>query len=322
MDALPGDGLAADANGLTSLRAAVMEANSHAGPDQIILPSGTYHLTLGGADEDLAATGDLDITGSLTITGGGASTTVISASSIPGGDRVFDCIGSINVHLTGLTVTGGNVGGDGGGILNREGTLNISDAVIQGNTARDDLSDSMGGGICNGLRNISVATLELSASVVSGNDAPYGFGGGIANIGSASVSGCQIANNTSLEGGGGILNFTSIFLPDFTPVPPHLTLTDSTVSGNGGSLGLQSLGGGIFNSYYAQATVIRCTINGNLAERGSGIDNEMAQLLPRQQHDYIKRGPRPSGGRGDVWRRDLYLLRPVRDRPRPRDAQR
>ena len=45
MDANPGDGIAADADGNTSLRAAVMEANSLAGDDTINLPAGTYTRT-------------------------------------------------------------------------------------------------------------------------------------------------------------------------------------------------------------------------------------------------------------------------------------
>ena len=40
MDANPGDGIAADADGNTSLRAAVMEANSLADDDTINLPAG------------------------------------------------------------------------------------------------------------------------------------------------------------------------------------------------------------------------------------------------------------------------------------------
>ena len=45
MDANPGDGIAADADGNTSLRAAVMEANSLAGDDTINLPVATCTRT-------------------------------------------------------------------------------------------------------------------------------------------------------------------------------------------------------------------------------------------------------------------------------------
>ena len=77
------------------------------GADEIILPSGTYRLSIEGAAEDAAATGDLDITSELTISGAGAATTVIDANMI---DRVFhvDPSGSgIAATIRGVTIRGG-----------------------------------------------------------------------------------------------------------------------------------------------------------------------------------------------------------------------
>src|SRR5438874_7850918 len=71
VDVSPGDGVAQDSLGRTSLRAAIMEANALAGADTINVPAGTYALTRAGANEDAAATGDPDITGDLSIVGGG-----------------------------------------------------------------------------------------------------------------------------------------------------------------------------------------------------------------------------------------------------------
>src|SRR5262245_10633664 len=63
------------ANGVCTLRAAIQEANTLSGTDQIILPAlpapNAYVLTL---------TAELVITGNLTITGGGASTTIIDGN--------------------------------------------------------------------------------------------------------------------------------------------------------------------------------------------------------------------------------------------------
>src|SRR3954453_14375652 len=84
-DVHPGDGLARDANGLTSLRAAVMEANALAGHDTVNLPAGTYALTRVGANENGAATGDLDILGALTLVGAGRDSTTTDGQ---GADRV------------------------------------------------------------------------------------------------------------------------------------------------------------------------------------------------------------------------------------------
>ena len=83
VDADPGDGVAEDDQGRTTLRAAIMEANAAAGDDSIVVPAGTYTLTIGGSGEDGAATGDLDITdtsGKLTITGAGADVVTIDAN--------------------------------------------------------------------------------------------------------------------------------------------------------------------------------------------------------------------------------------------------
>ena len=65
VDANVGDGLAQDAAGNTTLRAAVMETNATADADTINLPAGTYNLTLAGFGENAAATGDLDVTENL-----------------------------------------------------------------------------------------------------------------------------------------------------------------------------------------------------------------------------------------------------------------
>ena len=106
VDASPGDGIAQDSLGRTSLRAAIMEANALACADSIALPPGTYAINLIGADEDAAATGDLDITDDLTITGatGNAADVIIQAGTTgpnlangtPGNGiyRVFDIVGS------------------------------------------------------------------------------------------------------------------------------------------------------------------------------------------------------------------------------------
>jgi hypothetical protein len=100
-DALPGDCVAQDANGLTSLRAAIMEANVCPGaPHTISLPMpGVYTLSLIGPGEDFAATGDLDIRQPMTIQGINAANTIIDASPCvmppcPGNDRAFEVFAS------------------------------------------------------------------------------------------------------------------------------------------------------------------------------------------------------------------------------------
>ncbi len=76
LDSNPGDGISADSGGLCSLRAAISEANSLVGPDEIRLGAATYRLVLHGA-EDGNLSGDLDVTDDLTITGQGRANTII-----------------------------------------------------------------------------------------------------------------------------------------------------------------------------------------------------------------------------------------------------
>ena len=44
--------------------------------------AGTYTLTIAGDDEDLNATGDLDVTEEITVNGAGAGTTTIDANGL------------------------------------------------------------------------------------------------------------------------------------------------------------------------------------------------------------------------------------------------
>ena len=79
-----------------SLRQAILDANASPEADVIILPSGTYTLSLG----------ELEITSELTITGADAGTTIIDGNDA---DRVFHLIGdAANLTLNDLTVQGGN----------------------------------------------------------------------------------------------------------------------------------------------------------------------------------------------------------------------
>src|SRR3954452_22479411 len=68
-----------DAAGQISLRSAIQAANSLGGNNSINLPAATYNLTMVGAGEDNAVSGDLDIKSDLTIIGTDAATTIVAA---------------------------------------------------------------------------------------------------------------------------------------------------------------------------------------------------------------------------------------------------
>ena len=105
VDAAPGDGVCADAGGACTLRAAVMETNALPGADEISLPGGTYVLSIPGADEDAAATGDLDIVRRFDDRRGGER---VSGGRRGGLDRVIHIVGMVALDVTQATLRGGD----------------------------------------------------------------------------------------------------------------------------------------------------------------------------------------------------------------------
>ena len=224
VDASPGDGVCATAGSVCTLRAAIQEANAHAGVDRIVLPVGTFTITVPGTNEDAAATGDLDITdasGRLTLVGQGADKTVIVGDGI---DRVLHLPGSAALTLEDVTITGGhgNVPVPMGGGLLLTGT---SSATIRRCSFRGNDATARGGALA--INGGSVLTVE--DSVFHGNT---GFE--VSTIqanssGSTSLSNCTISGNTAASA-------TGVAVEGASP----MTLSGCTVSGNTG--GLRSTG--------------------------------------------------------------------------------
>ena len=114
-----------------SLREAILAANNTAGLDDITLGSGLYGLTLTGAGEDDAQTGDLDIKDALIINGAGANSTFIDGNLT---DRVFHVDGAA-VTISGVTIQNGRAA-DGGGIYvsnSGSSSLTLLDSTLTGN---------------------------------------------------------------------------------------------------------------------------------------------------------------------------------------------
>ena len=110
LDDAPVDGCAT--NGCT-LREAVIAANGGGGPHRVELGvRGRYELTIPGANENAAATGDLDLLVSMEIgpplgASPDAAAYVVDANGI---DRVMDvrAPGGSSIVLRGMTLTGGS----------------------------------------------------------------------------------------------------------------------------------------------------------------------------------------------------------------------
>ena len=273
---------------LCTLRDAVIAANANAGADIITLPAGTYALTLHGANEQAAATGDLDVTGDLTINGVGSATTTIDGDAA---DRVFEVIGAVTLTLNGVTMRNGSTAAstikNGGGIFAGSGTVVLNNSVLTGNngitgqgggifTANATLTNStvsqnqtsnQGGGIF-------ATSLTMTNSSVTGNQSTGDQGGGLFLInGSSTLTASTISGNTSADDGGGIFLNGSINVN----APALLTITNSTISNNTNSGGS---GGGMFILSFATVTITSSTISGNnsISNPGGGISNVGASV--------------------------------------------
>ena len=128
-----------------------------------------------GANEDNAATGDLDIKGNVTIKGKGASKTIVDANAIL--DRVFQVL-SGRVQISGLTIQHGQAD-EGGGLLNSGGQVTLTSVVVANNMA-------IGSSGTVGLHRATAAPASWAAASSPGPAAPAATGrdaqgGGIFN---------------------------------------------------------------------------------------------------------------------------------------------
>jgi CSLREA domain-containing protein len=294
-----------------SLREAVVAANALPGPDTIAVPAGTYTLE-GAGNEDLAASGDLDIRDSVTIAGAGAAVTNLDGDEK---NTIFHHVESATVTISGLTLQHGRpADGDtqgGGAILWNEPEsgktlhLHLDGVVVSQNSA----GDGDGGGILIEQDKPASSTVTITDSTISGNTMDDGDGGGLhlccENL-TVTIDHSTISGNTAVEDpnvfgtngeGGGIYHCctdTSLMITDSTirdntgPTQGGgiyaccgvanntlVTLERSTVSGNS-ALGPgthQGFGGGIEGE--GAVVLVNSTLSGNHARRdGGGIENE------------------------------------------------
>jgi CSLREA domain-containing protein len=251
-DDVPGDGVCSAA-GACTLRAAVQESNALAGPDAIVLPAGTFTLTIAGGPEANAATGDLDILGSLNITGAGSAATVIDAGGV---GRVLEVRppSSQHVALTDLTLRGGDARAE-------NETLASGDPCLSG-----------GGAICV----VSANGMTMNRVTVESNVAR--FGGGLFNQAGVNLTECVVRANQAVGGGdfafaaGGGLITSSGNVSFF-----HSTIEGNVVDGTGAAL---AGGGGAWVLGSGQLTISDSTVTNNQAPEGIAIHAAAATLCP------------------------------------------
>ncbi|MGC3978091.1 MAG: right-handed parallel beta-helix repeat-containing protein [Paludibacteraceae bacterium] len=173
--------------------------------------------------------------------------------------------------MSGMTVTGAVVNGNGGGLASTGpggSNVTLDDMVFTGNTA------NIGGGVY--LNNST--TLTIRNTIIRGNTALYGGGLAFFSDGSLVMDDCTIADNvatnTTSAGGGGFYFFGAA-----RPTPPagyvanQLVIRGSTFSNNRTS----RVGGAIHVETFAGTLRLQdSTISGNTAAvSGGGIAGTM-----------------------------------------------
>jgi len=167
--------------------------------------------------------------------------------------------GDGTINITNSTISGNTATGDyafGGGVTNGgDGTINITNSTISENTTTGE--EAFGGGAANveeGTINITNST--ITANAVSGD---WAFGGGLANYddGTINITNSTIFNNSvsgadSLGGGVGI-------------VAGIVSISNSTISKN--SAAVAEMGGGI-GFYDGTLSIINTIVADNTANSG------------------------------------------------------
>ena len=290
----------------------------------------TVGQTLTIAPETFSET--VQITRSITLVGAGSNATIIDGQN---SDTVILINNGATVSLSGVTIQNGETTAvDGGGLLNEDGHVTLSQTVVQNNqapngagitnngtmildqvTVRNNVADEFVGNdsICEdcaggGIYNLSVMT--ITNSLVAGNTAQ--FGGGIDNafMGTLAATNVEVTGNAAEDNpgdpsaGGGIENLGVMTLSD-SAIHNNSAPIGAGVA-NGGTLTVSSSdlyanvaatrGGGLHNSF--ELTVETSNIYGNQAGSGGGggLSSESGGVLVRQTAVYNNSATGSGGG--------------------------
>ena len=225
--------------------------------------------------------GELLVAHSITISGPSAENLAVNGNAKT---TVFHIAPGETVTISGLTITNGHTAEFGGGIYNDHAFLILSNCVITGNSA----ANNIGGGIHNDGDNIGHATLQINNSLITNNS------GGIYNDALQAGTATLVINYSTLSNNNGdVINndgwsctfcgngTTSVQITNSSitgnpgraiysdtgrqncggPCPITVSITNSTISGNGG---------GVHNSTLSDTVVSNSTISDN----GTGIYND------------------------------------------------
>ena len=265
-------------DGAAALVEAIREANINGEADVIRLTAGSC-LLVEPEDFQDGFNGLPTITSEIHIVGEGASKTSIERAVGAVGFRLIHVSEEGKLRLKGVSVRNGLVDfpidlsrAEGGGIFS------LGHARLEGVHVIDNMAFEAGGGVANR------GYMEISNSLVSGNEAIDLSGGGILSIGVLWVTSTTVSDNHA-DSSGGIGSAGLLYV------------TDSLVSGNDafiGAGGIEKLGiegtawilrstvsdnstffggGGIENRGQGRVFLSESTVSGNWSDLDGGISN-------------------------------------------------
>jgi hypothetical protein len=249
-DASPGNGICATSGGVCTLRAAVQESASLAGPDDIVLGPGAHplssSLTISGHD--------------VTVRGAGArATTIEGVGSSP--HRVL-AVSNTTTQIRDLRITGGSTGPGAGLDVSGTGSVLVERVAIT-----DNHSTFVGTDYGGGVSKLDTGSLTIRSSIVSGNTVTVtssdpllsARGAGIAHAGGTlTIVNTTIEGNAASGGGNAGAYGGGLYSGPGTATLRNVTLARNDVGGpnaHGGNLAADSTGQvTVENSIVAQGT--------------------------------------------------------------------
>jgi hypothetical protein len=285
----------------TSLREAIAAAAQ--GDTINFSVTGTINLSVGTSN----TTKQLTINKNLAISGPGASLLTIKAfdptPSTKNGDgsRVLtiddgSATTLLNVSISGLTLTGGDINVGGGAIVSAE-NLVVSDCVISSNLAGISSLYDGGGAIFSKATISKPNSLTVRNSTLSGNTAPASEGGAIRQrYGTLVIENSTISNNSALNAGGGIsASDGNVRVQISGSTFDTNKVTSTTGFGNGGAIfgvgatisvtgstisnNTSYQGGGVFARSFSTVTITNCVLSTNTGSgSGGGVYTDSSAL--------------------------------------------
>jgi hypothetical protein len=228
-----------------SLRNAMFDADATASVDRILFQS-----TLSGTLTPVTALPIVEEP--VEIVGPGPDRVTITGNGGGNGGFFFNPgVPNTPMAVSGLTLTGANQGGGGGGIFNLDAALTLSNMAVTNNTTM-----AAGGGI------FSIdGSLVLRDSVVSGNRVTGQAGGGVWSYdNSLTIERSTISGNTASDRGAGVYHSGA----------SALSISSSTIAGN--STPNAAGGGGLgVNGAVGPRTITNTLIGDNTAPAGPDV---------------------------------------------------